>query len=68
MRKKLDYCGLAEIRLLMARKPRVEVGRVFVDNGPEFAGTALDAWAVQHGVHLHFIQLGKRCRMPLSRA
>lgn len=32
---------------------------VILDNGPEFAGTALDAWAAQHGVHLHFIQLGK---------
>jgi len=30
-----------------------------LDNGPEFAGTALDAWAAQHGVHLHFIQPGK---------
>lgn len=28
---------------------------LILDNGPEFAGTALDAWAVQHGVHLHFI-------------
>ncbi len=27
--------------------------------GPEFAGTALDAWAAQHGVPLHFIQPGK---------
>jgi putative transposase len=27
-----------------------------LDNGPEFAGTALDAWAAQHGVHLHLIQ------------
>lgn len=32
---------------------------LIVDNGPEFAGTALDAWAAQHGVHLHFIQPGK---------
>ena len=32
---------------------------LILDNGPEFAGTALDAWAVQHGVHLHFIQPGK---------
>ena len=32
---------------------------VILDNGPEFAGTALDAWAAQHGVHLHFIQPGK---------
>jgi putative transposase len=30
-----------------------------LDNGPEFAGTALDAWAAQHGVQLHFIQPGK---------
>jgi len=32
---------------------------LILDNGPEFAGTALDAWATQHGVHLHFIQPGK---------
>lgn len=32
---------------------------LIVDNGPEFAGTALDAWAAQHGVQLHFIQPGK---------
>ena len=32
---------------------------VILDNGPEFARTALDAWATQHGVQLHFIQPGK---------
>ena len=32
---------------------------LILDNGPEFAGTALDAWAAQHGVHLHFIQPGR---------
>lgn len=32
---------------------------VILDNGPEFAGMALDAWGAQHGVHLHFIQPGK---------
>ena len=32
---------------------------LMLDNGPEFAGTALDAWAAQYGVHLHFIQPGK---------
>jgi putative transposase len=32
---------------------------LILDNGPEFAGTALDAWAAQHGVQLHFIQPGK---------
>jgi putative transposase len=43
---------------------RLFVGRplpetVILDNGPEFSGTALDAWAGQHGVSLHFIQPGK---------
>jgi putative transposase len=30
-----------------------------MDNGPEFTGRALDSWAYQHGVKLHFIQPGK---------
>lgn len=30
-----------------------------VDNGPEFAGKALDAWAHAHGVRLQFIEPGK---------
>jgi putative transposase len=29
------------------------------DNGPEFAGQALDAWAYPRGVRLHFIEPGK---------
>ncbi len=29
------------------------------DNGPEFTSRALDAWAYQNGVRLHFIQPGK---------
>lgn len=32
---------------------------IVVDNGPEFAGRALDTWAYQNGVRLHFIQPGK---------
>ena len=32
---------------------------ITVDNGPEFAGKTLDAWAYAHGVHLHFIDPGK---------
>ena len=32
---------------------------ITVDNGPEFAGTTLDAWAYRQGVKLHFIQPGK---------
>jgi putative transposase len=33
--------------------------RVVVDNGPEFAGQVLDAWAYQQGIQLHFIEPGK---------
>lgn len=32
---------------------------IVVDNGPEFAGRALDAWASSRGVRLHFIEPGK---------
>ena len=32
---------------------------IIVDNGPEFAGTALDAWAALHGVDLWFITPGR---------
>ena len=34
-------------------------GLITVDNGPEFAGRVLDAWAYAHGVRLHFIEPGK---------
>jgi len=37
------------------RKPKVMV----VDNGPEMTSRALDAWAVRHKVHLHFIDPGR---------
>jgi len=43
--------GLAETRPLPAM--------IVCDNGPEFAGRALDAWAYEHGVQLHFIRPGK---------
>lgn len=32
---------------------------LMIDNGPEFSGKALDAWAFKRGVHLQFIQPGK---------
>jgi len=32
---------------------------ITIDNGPEFAGQAMDAWAYQHGVKLNFITPGK---------
>ena len=34
-------------------------GLITVDNGPEFAGSALDAWAYRRGIKLHFIDPGK---------
>lgn len=34
-------------------------GMIVMDNGPEFAGKALDAWAYRRGVKLHFIRPGK---------
>jgi putative transposase len=42
---------------LFATRPLPDT--LILDNGPEFAGTALDAGAAQHGVQLHFIQPGK---------
>jgi len=43
-------------RLVEARgKPAV----LITDNGPEFVGRALDAWAYAHGIRLHFIEPGK---------
>ena len=43
---------------------RIAVGRglpevLVMDNGPEFTGKALDAWAYERGVKLQFIQPGK---------
>ena len=32
---------------------------MILENGPEFSGTASDAWTRQHGVSLQFIQPGK---------
>jgi len=32
---------------------------IVIDNGPEFAGKALDQWAYRRGVELHFIEPGK---------
>jgi putative transposase len=32
---------------------------IMIDNGPEFIGKALDAWAYQRGIKLHYINPGK---------
>ena len=33
--------------------------KIVVDNGPEFASKALNAWAYRRGIELHFIEPGK---------
>jgi len=37
---------------------------IVCDNGPEFVGRTLDAWAYQRGVQLHFIRPGKPVENP----
>lgn len=44
-----------EMLRLQGRKPQA----LRVDNGPEFTGKALDAWAHEHGVRLEFTRPGK---------
>ena len=52
--------GMRVVRVLeqlraSGRKPR----QIMIDNGPEFAGRALDQWAHEHGVQLRFITPGR---------
>ena len=52
--------GARVVRVLEQLRERRGLPQVLVmDNGPEFAGQALDAWAYQRGVRLHFIEPGK---------
>lgn len=52
--------GARVVRVLEQLRERRGLPQVLVmDNGPEFAGRALDAWAYQQGVRLHFIDPGK---------
>lgn len=46
-------------RLDQVREQRGQPESIIIDNGPEFAGQALDAWAYQHGIQLQFIRPGK---------
>ena len=42
---------------------------IVMDNGPEFAGRTLDAWAYAHGVTLRLIRLDDRAELkPFARA
>lgn len=52
--------GARVVRVL--EELRMERGlpeQIMTDNGPEFAGSALDAWAYARDVKLHFIEPGK---------
>ena len=40
---------------------------ITVDNGPEFAGKALDEWAYRRGIKLNFIRPGKPVENALRR-
>ena len=52
--------GRRVVRVLeQLRERRGLPGVLVMDNGPEFAGQALDVWAYEHGVRLHFIEPGK---------
>ena len=52
--------GLRVVRVLDRLASSVGLPQaIVVDNGPEFAGRTLDAWAYAHGVTLRFIRPGK---------
>ncbi len=52
--------GARVVRVLEQLRERIGPPQaIMVDTGPEFAGKALDLWAHQHGVQLHFIDPGK---------
>ena len=50
----------------------VEIGGlpevITMDNGPEFAGRALDEWAYRKGVKLNFIRPGKPIENALAES
>lgn len=51
--------GMRVARVLVRLAETRGLPKVVVDNGPEFAGWALDAWADKKGARLHFIRPGK---------
>jgi len=57
--------GVRVVRVLEQLRERIGTPHaLMVDNGPEFAGKALDLWAHQYGVQLHFIAPGKPVQNP----
>jgi putative transposase len=56
-------------RVLERLAETIGLPRVLIsDNGPEFAGRMLDAWAYRRGIELRFIRPGKPIETPMSRA
>jgi len=52
--------GARVVRVLERLRERRGLPQLLVmDNGPEFAGQAVDVWAYEQGVQLHFIEPGK---------
>jgi putative transposase len=52
--------GARVVRVLERLRDGIGLPRIIVvDNGPEFAGRALDAWAYANNVELRFIRPGK---------
>ena len=52
--------GTRVVRVLERLRERPGVPQILVmDNGLEFAGRALEVWAYEQGVRLHFIEPGK---------
>jgi putative transposase len=52
--------GARVVRVRERLRERRALPQILVmDNGPEFAGRAVDVWAYEQGVKLHFIEPGK---------
>jgi len=52
--------GTRVVRIMERLREQRGLPQILVtDNGPEFAGQALDVWAYEQGVKLHFIEPGK---------
>ena len=52
--------GARVVRVMERLREQRGLPQILVtDNGPEFAGRAVEVWAYEHGVKLHFIEPGK---------
>lgn len=61
--------GARVVRVLERLRADIGLPQVMVtDNGPEFPGRTLDAWAYAAGVTIRFIRPGKPTRTRTSKA